>query len=680
MGGLVFRVLGRRVFRIFVTTPVLATVALLSVGYLVVISVIVACDSVTIDQAVIQSLPAVFGELGTPPGKSVAGEAAILSTLIASVAFLTVLTAKITSFFVEVAALGGRRIRRTGLRDHVLVCGWSFQGPRIVEQLQNTDQGRWQEVAILTVADVHPLKGSAFADTVDWVCGDPIETESLLRAGVQHARSVVVLTDHHLGVASADSRALMVTLAVSALNPGTHVCVQLVDSKNRAHIERAGAAEVVCFDELGTNLVVSCAVNHGVSHLFEEMLTFDEGSEVYRWRAGRGELAGKTFAEVVNDLGRRGIMPIGYEPGATDVADSGLSRDERRGVIINPPPETRFTGDETLFVLAVSNPETAIGNRYPWWMNLLKKRRSEYVRGQDAVLAEMWERRSRIREKRGSSTSPGIGERKGETILICGMSRQVVGICNKLIDECGVSVSRLSILADSLTEELGVLEKMGIRCVVGDSTDEVLLRQAGLYEADTVIVPSDLSLQASIADCQAIMRVLSVENLHPRVHTVVEIMNSESEVRLEQAHADEVISLDRMGGELLVACTFTHGLSSIMRELLTFNDGCEIYRCEDLPGHFVGKSYRSVVGLLLEQGVLLIGLETALSEEIAAEKERGLRGRNLPDDDKVHICDDMSRAITLNPQKERAIKKGDALFIMAKDRPVLSARAGQITT
>jgi len=190
-----------------------------------------------------------------------------------------------------------------------------------------------------------------------------------------------------------------------------------------------------------------------------------------------------------------------------------------------------------------------------------------------------------------------------------------------------------------------------------------------------VIVPSNLEVSPNSADCRAIMRVLAVEYLNRKVHSVVEIMNSESEVRLEQAHADEVISMDRMGGELLVACTLTHGLSRIIRELLTFNDGSEVYRCDELPKDFIGRGYRSLIGPLAKRGWLLIGCETDLTEEAEQENERRLTGKERPDDDKIHICENMTRAIILNPQRDRPIHPGDALFLIAQDKPDLTAPA-----
>lgn len=670
------RVLGRRIFRIFVTSPLLATMTVLSVGYLAVLGIIMISDSTSVDRAIIQTLPAAFGELGTPPGETGIAEMAVMATLIASVAFLTVLTAKITSLFVEIATLGGRRLRRTRLRNHIIVCGWSFQGPRIIEQLQNTDQGRWQEVAILTPSEVHPLKGSVLADTVDWINGDPTETESLLRAGVRHADSVIVLTDHRAGIADADSRAMMITLAVSALNPDTYICVQLVDSTNRPHVERTGADEVVCLDELGTNLVVACTVNEGVSHLFEEMLLFDQGCELYRWQPEGVDLSKLTFLEIVERYGRQAIMPIGYELPADKHGDDCATDCGPRRICINPPPERRLCGGETLFVLATTNPANPRADHVPWWMKLLKRRRSEYTKGQEAVLAELWKRRVGRKAARVERNTDHLVPPNPPDVLICGWSAQAGRIVRMLIEQGGVPPERIAVLADCRTDALTDLESKGVRSFEGDPTDEALLTKAGVFGAKTVVVPSNLDISPNCADSRAIMRVLAVEYLHHKVHSVVEILNSESEVRLEQAHADEVISLDRMGGELLVSCTLTHGLSWIIRELLTFNDGSEVYRCDDIPDAFLGKSYRSLLGPLARHSWLLIGLETQLTAEIEAENERRLTGRDRHNDDKIHICDDMSRAIILNPQRDRILQRGDALFVISKDKPHLEKVSG----
>lgn len=55
------------------------------------------------------------------------------------------------------------------LTNHIIICGWNFQGPRIVEELLRAN--RDTNIVILVDSDKHPLKGSNKSHRVDFVRG-----------------------------------------------------------------------------------------------------------------------------------------------------------------------------------------------------------------------------------------------------------------------------------------------------------------------------------------------------------------------------------------------------------------------------------------------------------------------------------------------------------------------------
>ena len=201
-------------------------------------------------------------------------------------------------------------------------------------------------------------------ERVEFVRGDPSQDENLRRAGIMSADSVIVLTDCHKGINEADAEALMVTLAVESLNRKVHTCVQIMNSDNRVHLQRAHADEIICLDQVGGSLVVASALNHGVSNVVSELLAFDVGSEFYRYDGHiSSKLVGKEFAEAIEILVRQRIILVAIETDYSEDLRKQLSGDVvykllegNRAMVVNPQSMYEIQQGDALFVIAESEP------------------------------------------------------------------------------------------------------------------------------------------------------------------------------------------------------------------------------------------------------------------------------------------------------------------------------------
>jgi len=276
--------------------PVFSILLLLLFLYFGAIFVVMSYEKVGLGDATALILPAFFGEVGVVETSFLAVRISVVVGLVASVTFLAIITAKITSLLIEFVRKGGSIVKKVKFSGHTIICGWNFQGERIVDQLLSPAQKRYRQIVVLANIEQRPVKD----ERVEFIKGDPTQDENLVRAGVMRADSVIVLTDLNKGPNEADAEALMVVLAVESLNREVHTCVQLLNSANRMHLERAHADEIICLDQLGGNLVVASALNHGISRIVAELLTFNIGSEFYRYDGHISDaLVGKEFAEAV---------------------------------------------------------------------------------------------------------------------------------------------------------------------------------------------------------------------------------------------------------------------------------------------------------------------------------------------------------------------------------------------
>lgn len=353
------RKLLQRLSILFTNHPVVILLLALVLAYMVTVSVIATCDQVSLADAAIRGLPAFLGELGEPQSSSLAVKVVVLVSLFSSIAFLAIITGAVTTGFVQFAFKGGRIVKQVNLSDHIVICGWNFQGERILQEILVGAAQR--DIAILAKLERRPVK----EDRVLFVSGDPTQDDDLIRAGVKRAESVIILSDISKPDNEADAAALMITLAVESLNRGTHTSVQVRNAENRIHLERAHADEIICLDQMGGSLVVASTTNHGISHVMNELLTFNSGSEFYRYdKRLSDKIVGMEFAEAIRSLAESRIILIGIETMNSDELQTQLSDDvfhphgeDNRVIIVNPQGQYRIRQGDALFLVAESLPE-----------------------------------------------------------------------------------------------------------------------------------------------------------------------------------------------------------------------------------------------------------------------------------------------------------------------------------
>lgn len=319
--------------------------------------IILLTEQVDLRQAVLMVLPPFLGQIADATDVAPLTAVVWLLGLLASVGSLAIVTALIVGRFVRILLRGGHVSTKTRQTGHVVVCGWNGQGQSIVDALLAADCSG----AIVVVANVErrPLE----EDDVEFISGDPTQDSVLRSAGIERARSAIVLTDFHESRNDADAKALLIALAVESMNSSIHTCVQILNSANARHFERAGVDELICLDQIGGNLAVASAVNHGVSALVSELLTFNSGSELYRVEGDPvAGLVGGTYVEAVKTLAEKHVILLGVEMDASIELREAMRAEvlhragpgDHRVMMVNPQSEYRIRPGDTLFCAARS--------------------------------------------------------------------------------------------------------------------------------------------------------------------------------------------------------------------------------------------------------------------------------------------------------------------------------------
>ena len=121
------------------------------------------------------------------------------------------------------------------MQGHVVICGWGRVGREVARYLGNADQQ-------IVVVDRDPGRIEALGLPI--VIGDVTDDETLLRAGVERAGTLIAALD-------TDADNLFVTVASRSFTPGIHVIARARSESSEAKLLRVGADRVVNPQRLG---------------------------------------------------------------------------------------------------------------------------------------------------------------------------------------------------------------------------------------------------------------------------------------------------------------------------------------------------------------------------------------------------------------------------------------------
>jgi voltage-gated potassium channel len=224
--------------------------------------------------------------------------------VIVGVALIGLFTATLASLLVE-RYLRRREVSEFEMDGHIILCNWAPRGLEWIREVHSKiiQQQRRPVVIIHDNPDEIDLpdnqEDAAFSD-VYIVKGDPNNDVILRRAKVQRAYSVVVLTDDREGK-HADGKTILICVAVRGLCRGEtqpNLAVECRNPENRNHLKRAGADEIISSDELGLRLLARASLFHGMTGVYQELLTVGrDANEMYLVPTPE-ELVGKGFAEI----------------------------------------------------------------------------------------------------------------------------------------------------------------------------------------------------------------------------------------------------------------------------------------------------------------------------------------------------------------------------------------------
>jgi voltage-gated potassium channel len=242
----------------------------------------------------------------------------------AGIGLASLFTGSVASILVE-RQLRRREVTSFELDDHLVLCNWNSRGlPWIREVHSKIIQDKRPVVVIHDEPEQINLPDTqdeaAFQD-VYIVKGDPTNEIVLRRARVSRAHSVVVLSDDRQGE-YADGKSILTCIAIRDMSRGNtpNVAVECRNPNNRHRLLKSGADEIISSDELGLRLLARTALQHGMTRVYQELLTVGrDANEMYLFPAPEA-MVGRDFVEVASMFlrhrdDRRSCILIGLQRG-----------------------------------------------------------------------------------------------------------------------------------------------------------------------------------------------------------------------------------------------------------------------------------------------------------------------------------------------------------------------------
>jgi voltage-gated potassium channel len=198
------------------------------------------------------------------------------------------------------------------LKDHVLICGWSANVPRIMEGLLAA--GALTNRAVVLVnqtdeSDVTDLRERFPSVDIHHVVG-PYQMEATLkRAGAPAAGAAIVVADPTQGP-DVDNRTIICALALENLSGDVKTCAELLDAENEPNLKRTGVDEVVITGAHTGFFLSSGALAPGLSKAAHKLVTPGSGSELRR-AAIPDSLLNQPFVALQEHVRAQGGMVLG---------------------------------------------------------------------------------------------------------------------------------------------------------------------------------------------------------------------------------------------------------------------------------------------------------------------------------------------------------------------------------
>lgn len=255
----------------------------------------------------------------TPLGRQVAG-----FLMLSGVGCVGIVTAKISSIFLEQALRDGRGIVDSDqLRDHFIICGWNENMHELLLHILDFNRSLSSN-DLVVLANVGPQQVDSLLnyprlESLQVIMGDHFSEANLRRAVPERARKVLILADRTPGPGGqiptpteVDARTIMTAMTISNIARGTMITAEILDPKMDHYLKLANVSEIIYSSEYSRLLLGNATSGTGIANIVFDLLNSQTEAHITSFPVPH-TLYGKVYGEVKSAIenGDVGVLVIG---------------------------------------------------------------------------------------------------------------------------------------------------------------------------------------------------------------------------------------------------------------------------------------------------------------------------------------------------------------------------------
>ncbi len=256
------------------------------------------------------------------------------------IGLLGMLSATLASVLVEKKFKEDRGMSAYNFENHIILCEWNHRTHTILNEFRADPQTANTPIVLIAGIERKPVND----ENLFFIQGN-VNDETLKRANLAKAGTVVVLGDDRLDDTARDAKVVLATLTIESINPDVYTIVELVDEAHVQHCKRAKADEIIVSSELSSGLISRAALNHGITKVISELLSSQYGNELYKIPVPIS-MVGRPFIKVLTEMKQKHQSII-----------LALEKGKEGELISNPPVDYQLRTGDYLILIASEKPQ-----------------------------------------------------------------------------------------------------------------------------------------------------------------------------------------------------------------------------------------------------------------------------------------------------------------------------------
>lgn len=293
------------------------------------------------------------------------------------VALVSLFTATISSIYIARQIKEGRGLEQIKFKNHIIICGWNFNGEQILNTLIQHSKSL-PEIVLINQMSEEAISDilARYSDLkIKFVYGDYSKESVLMRANTQFADTVIILPDTNINTGKkSDERTILTTLSVKAINSKIKVYAHIIDRENLSHIKKAKADEVQVSDAYTGYLLAAHVLEPGVPQTIDRLFSDESSQMLSRIKVSYSDV-GKSISEIRDQILKENgslVLGLGHEIKGVDVTDilgedysyldefikrkfeesgKGFGKESRIKINLNPKQDTIVKENDFLILL-----------------------------------------------------------------------------------------------------------------------------------------------------------------------------------------------------------------------------------------------------------------------------------------------------------------------------------------